>query len=326
MSRKKLEKDVERNLYAESMGRCMNPNCRAVLFRENGDVIEKAHIDPYCKNADNTFENLVVLCPTCHTDFDKNNAFSPEEVLEWKKIRKKELESFFSKKMNTFEELCEKIVPLLSENKSIFDEYYIGNKKNLWDKFEPTILVNNRKIKLLLENNLNLIQTRRDSDFETNLDYVKQLLLHIDEFEKTRVDEEKIRSATFPDKIYSIFGIEPLHCGIVPMTEALENLILKIDCREVVLGVTNPYIVAILNNQQERIFLDDRPRVMQLFFNYNCFKKIGMRLESLNFALKYLNDHGVRFSFCKKNNLREINCLGYHIIFVYEYCLSRNFF
>ena len=76
---------VKRKLYAESMGRCMNPSCRVELLRDNGDIIEKAHIDPYCKTADNSFDNLVVLCPNCHTDFDKNNAFTADEVLEWKK-------------------------------------------------------------------------------------------------------------------------------------------------------------------------------------------------------------------------------------------------
>lgn len=90
MARKAIPIDVERKLCAESMGRCMNPACQAELFRKKGDVIEKAHITPYCKTADNVYENLVILCPTCHTDFDKNNAFDPEQVKKWKEIRKEE--------------------------------------------------------------------------------------------------------------------------------------------------------------------------------------------------------------------------------------------
>lgn len=118
-----ISEDVKRKLYAESMGRCMNPACRRELFRENGDVIEKAHIDPYCKTADNSFENLVLLCPTCHTDFDKNHAFAPEDVLEWKRVRREELERAFSKQFATFEELQREVVPLLLENKTIFENY-----------------------------------------------------------------------------------------------------------------------------------------------------------------------------------------------------------
>ena len=71
MSREPIKEDVKRRLYAESMGRCMNPACRAKLFKSRGDIIEKAHIVPYCKTVDNSFENLVLLCPNCHTDFDK---------------------------------------------------------------------------------------------------------------------------------------------------------------------------------------------------------------------------------------------------------------
>ena len=95
MPRKTISINVERKLCAESMGRCMNPDCQAELFRKNGDVIEKAHIVPYCKTADNVYENLVILCPTCHTDFDKNDAFSPDQVKQWKTMRKEELQKLF---------------------------------------------------------------------------------------------------------------------------------------------------------------------------------------------------------------------------------------
>ena len=100
MSRKPIEENVKRRLFAESMGRCMNPNCRKELFESCGDIIEKAHIDPYSDTEDNSFENLVLLCPNCHTNFDKNHAFSPDEVRKWKKIRQHELDTFFQKSLN----------------------------------------------------------------------------------------------------------------------------------------------------------------------------------------------------------------------------------
>ena len=324
MSRKPTDEDVKRRLYSESMGKCMNPNCKADLFRRKGDVIEKAHIVAYCETEDNSFDNLVILCPTCHTDFDKNNLYTSDEVGEWKRIRKQELAAFFAQKYNSFEELCRQLVPLLSENKMIYEKYYLGNQRKLWDEFEPQILVNNRKIKLLLENNMSLLQANRGFDNESSQEYAKQLLLHIDEFEKTRGDDERIRAVFFPKEINSIFGISPVHDGIVPMTEALEVLISKTECKEVVLGVTHPYIVIRFNDQDEKIYLDDGPRLKQLYYTYGCFRKTGVRLESLNFALKYLKNQGVHFSFCDKHNIREIKCLGYHIIYVYEYCLSRN--
>ena len=44
MARKVIPIDVERKLYAESMGRCMNPGCQAELFRKKGNVIEAKSI------------------------------------------------------------------------------------------------------------------------------------------------------------------------------------------------------------------------------------------------------------------------------------------
>ena len=127
MARKAIPIDVERKLCAESMGRCMNPDCQAELFRKKGNVIEKAHITPYCKTADNDYENLVILCPTCHTDFDKNDAFDPEQVKQWKLIRRAEIEKIFGKKYATFEELQRQIFPILCENKYIYENYYLGD-------------------------------------------------------------------------------------------------------------------------------------------------------------------------------------------------------
>ena len=48
MSGRYIAENVKKRLYAESMGRCMNPECQHNLFSENGDILEKAHIDPYC--------------------------------------------------------------------------------------------------------------------------------------------------------------------------------------------------------------------------------------------------------------------------------------
>ena len=158
MKRREITVHVTRKLYAESMGRCMNPNCQKELFKDNGDIIEKAHIIPFCETYDNSFENLIVLCPNCHKDLDKNNAFSPNEVREWKQLRRQELETFFSQKCETFDELKTKVVPLLYENKTIYESYYLEDKKELWDNIEGKILVNNRKLRKILENNLNLIQ------------------------------------------------------------------------------------------------------------------------------------------------------------------------
>ena len=296
MSREAICENVKRRLYAESMGKCMNPNCQIDLFGLNGDIIEKAHIDPYCKTADNTFENLVVLCPNCHTNFDKNGAFTPEEVLEWKKIRQDDIERLFCKKYDCFEDLQNDVVPLLEENKSIYENYYLGDNKHLWDRFEKKVLINNRKIKELIKNNL--------------------------------TDKEKIRSVLYPSEVDSIFGIEPIDDSMLPSTESLEKLITKLDANGRFLAIrfdeSPPYmIIKQSDERQEFLFLSDTPRLRQLYHDYNCFSKAGVRLDSLSFTLNHICRNGFTFHFISKDNLRQIVINKTKIYFVYEYCLSE---
>lgn len=326
MSGRYIDENVKRRLYAESMGYCMNPNCRCNLFAGTGDIIEKAHIDPYCKTADNSFENLVLLCPNCHTNFDKNNAFTPQEILSWKKTRQEELKNFFEKKFTTFEELEAAVVPLLMENKTIYENYYKKNNKKLWDKFEPVILINNRKLKLLLKTNLNLIQKQQE-EWYSNLTSIHLFMAHIEEFEATRGDDEKNREILFPVEINSIFGVVPVEESLIPSTECLELLIKKLKEQEkfvaIEMGVEHPCILMVENNKTVQVFLDDAPRLRQIYYNYKCFKKTNVRLESLNFALKYIRNKKVPFKFINDENLREISINHIKMIFVYEYCLGQ---
>ena len=326
MNSRYIDESVKRKLYAESMGRCMNPNCQRELFCKNGDIIEKAHIDPYCKTADNSFENLILLCPSCHTDFDKNHAFTPEEVLGWKRTRGEELEKMFSKKCVSFEELKKEVVPLLLENQTIFKSYYLKENKALWDKFEATILSNNRNIKMLFSVNLDLFQCNQKKS-HSNLAYIQTFMQHVDEFEATRMDEEKSREVLFPAEIDSMFGIAPVEDVILPSTESLEILIQRLKSQgkfeTIVMGIEHPYI-QIKEEKSIKVFLDDTPRLRQLYYDYNCFKSARVRLESLNFALKYINSRKISYRFLDETNLREILIHDKKMIFVYEYCLSQS--
>ncbi len=324
MGRKSITEDVKRRLYAESMGRCMNPDCQMELFINDNDIIEKAHIIPYRETENNSYENLIILCPNCHKMFDKINLISKDDIKQWKDKRKNELKNFFSVKFNSFNELKEKVVPILSENYSIYNNYYLGSNKDLWNKFEPQILSNNEKLKLLFEKNLNLFQ-HFDNGY-SNLEVIRNFIIHVDEFKNTRCDEEKIRKVVFPSEINSIFGIKPVKDFIIPSTEALEVLIKSFKKKEefeaVVLGVDEPYI---LLRDGDKLFLDDTPRLRQLYFDNGCFRKTGVRLKSLNFALKYLNSRGILFEYNDSDTLRQIRVNCTNIVFVYEYCLSKKF-
>lgn len=317
---------VERKLFAESMGKCMNPDCKVDIFKSNGDIAEKAHLVPYCDSKDNSFENLVVLCPNCHTNFDKNSAFTLEQVKMWKALRSKEIEKIFCVKYKSFDELSAALTPLLSENKSIYEEYYLNDRKEMWDVFEPKIISNNGIIRRILENNLGLVQSHVNKDY-SNYELVRKYLMHINEFECTRGREDKIRSVLFPKEINSIFGISPVVESFLPSVESVEALITRFQANDefvtVELGNDNPYILIVKNGKYEEIYLKDAPRLRQLYFINNCFRKTEVRLDSLNFAMKYLNSRRIRYQIIDYTNLKEILINGVKIIFIYEYCLSK---
>lgn len=326
MTRDKTAVHVERALYSEAMGRCMNPECQTELFIGDGDIIERAHIVPYCETKDNSFENLVILCPNCHTKFDKLHLFTTEQIREWKQIRKNEVERFFTKEYTTFEELRKTIIPILLENKSYFENYYLNGNKILWDKFEGRVLINNRKLKALFEANLHLFQTHTQDSY-SNLNYIQQFIAHANEFEATRCDEEKIRQILFPAEVNSMFGVAPMEDSFLPSTESLEALITNFRkegvYKNIILGIDSPYLTYVDGDETKTLFLKDTPRLRQLYNDYKCFRSGSVRIDSLNFAFTCLRTKKLKWKFPKSNNLREIVVNGVKIVFVYVYCLSE---
>ena len=145
-----------------------------------------------------------------------------------RKLEKMRLIDFFKEKFETFDELKKEVAPLLLENKTIYENYYLGHNKKLWDKFELKILVNNRKIKKLFEKNFDLIQRHPKKEY-SNLAYIHRFMLHIDEFETTRGEDEKNRQVLFPKIINSMFGIKPIEEFLLPSTETLEDFNNKIN-------------------------------------------------------------------------------------------------
>lgn len=329
MARKNIPLNVMRSLYAESLGYCMNPDCKEKVVDFDGDISEKAHITEYYKTQDNSYENLIILCPNCHTKFDKNKDFTVKEVKSWKKQRQSELNNILEKTYSNFEELEKKVKPLLSENLSMYNNYYLQNNKQQWQKCENKIIINNTLIKNLLKKNENLLQDYK-WDINSNKEIVKNFILHVDEFQRTRSDEEKMRTILYPKELNSIFGVkEDFQEDFIPSVESLESLInifLKNDeFSHIELGEDKPYIQLNKLKNNKKIYLDDLPRIKQLYYTYNCFVSPKVRLKSLHFALKYLKNNNVEFKFRKLPNLREITVNSTNIIFVYEYCLTTEY-
>lgn len=57
---------IQRAVKVEAGHRCAIPTCRAT------SALELAHIEPWSKVKEHTFDNLILLCAVCHTRFDRD--------------------------------------------------------------------------------------------------------------------------------------------------------------------------------------------------------------------------------------------------------------
>ncbi|MTC77209.1 HNH endonuclease [Providencia sp. wls1916] len=99
--RKSIPNETKLRLFSASSGYCQKPDCLKPLFPAEigGDkhIAEMAHVIPHGQagprheerpneefEAD-LFENLILLCPTCHTIIDKApDSFPRSMILDWK--------------------------------------------------------------------------------------------------------------------------------------------------------------------------------------------------------------------------------------------------
>lgn len=65
-----LPRPVERELLVEAGHRCAIPTCRRT-------PVEIAHIVARAKGGPDTVDNLIVLCPNCHTRYDRGEIDRP---------------------------------------------------------------------------------------------------------------------------------------------------------------------------------------------------------------------------------------------------------
>ncbi len=180
-----MEAKTKRILLARSGGFCSNPNCNADLFPlfENKEIInveELAHIIGQSENGprgDNdlpleerdNYENIILLCPTCHTKIDKFLHLYPVTALRnWKQSHEERIVALFNiSKLDTRKMARKEIEKLQLHNRMVFDTYGPYSKQaeenyleveKIWEqKSIGTIIPNNRKINAIIERNYELL-------------------------------------------------------------------------------------------------------------------------------------------------------------------------
>jgi hypothetical protein len=221
-----ISSKIQKLLYFSSGGFCQNPGCNNELYKffESGcvtNIEELAHVIGQSKkgprgNADldlalrDEFNNIILLCPTCHTIIDKNPEEFPIEVLlKWKKDHINKIKSCFIEPLyNSRGELRRVLDKLSIQNRIVFEQYgpYSENYNNIltdidkiWRKKAIEVIVpNNKKILKLLDTNIHLIN-------ENEFIIIEMFREHVREFEYNQISNEPNPYAPiFPKEINNI--------------------------------------------------------------------------------------------------------------------------
>ncbi len=219
--------DVLRVLLAKSGGYCQNPTCNDDLYPlitqgSLATIREAAHIIAFSKDGPrgaeelkteevNSFENLILLCPTCHTKIDKaSHLFSVELLVKWKKDHEEKILACFNAPIfDSIEDLSREVLFLLAQNKACFDTYgpcsknrdsLFSDAPHMWSHYAlRTIIPNNRQI-------LNILRKNHSYFGCKEVDIIEKFAAHKEGFEYNHLSGNKNTSVPlFPLEIHSIF-------------------------------------------------------------------------------------------------------------------------
>lgn len=180
-NRVKLSQPAKDWLWSESGGHCQNPRCRVDLhgFVDHKNIGELAHIIPASLKGPRADEgpeltederaqpeNLIVLCPTCHTVVDKAPEEYPADVLRgWKwRSQKARAVAHGTPVFASRPEARLFVEPLLGANRALFDLYgpidevFDDTRAEQWRRhLKDTIIPNNRILLRVLQANRGLL-------------------------------------------------------------------------------------------------------------------------------------------------------------------------
>lgn len=224
--RKPLSKSDERQLFAQSAGTCLL--CSTDLFPRSPvskvsiSIGELAHIiahsddgprsSPAMKaNERDGPENIVLLCPTCHTIVDKHPQDFPVEQLHLKKgQRKSAIEAIGgTATFNTRESARKAAQTLLRRNRILFEQYGPNPLDGSTDSVESAQAWSTRVIEEIVPNNrflIALVMVNSDLATESECEAAELLRQHTDSLERKHRDDVLIAPVRrFPQEIESIF-------------------------------------------------------------------------------------------------------------------------
>ena len=204
-----VSESVKKTVWAQSAGRCTNPECLAELTRPDAPPIgQMAHIKPYSEGGLQTVDNLLALCPNCHEMIDSEPEPSrTERMRAWQDERRNLIESLFAKRFDNFQQLKGHVRPYLQRNALIFSTYGPDSTDSSererythWQQHELELITNNERILLSLQANSHLL-TEEDQEIVILFEG------HVKEFLATRGAPKSTRRLLFPDGLHDLFDL-----------------------------------------------------------------------------------------------------------------------
>lgn len=207
-------------LWGRAAGRCSRDGCGCELTRSNQGqhyiLGEQAHVTgqspagprPIEQGGPDTYQNMILLCPTCHTEIDKRpNLFPKETLLGWKKKHEEAVAAYgLEQHYVSNEEFTSAIKAILDENYVFFKEYGpksdiaeanpSSNAYNVWEIGRAAKLVpNNFRILNMLKANANLLTLAQKAAVPAFIAHAEGFAYHVHE----RLDHYPLFPAAFAE-------------------------------------------------------------------------------------------------------------------------------
>jgi hypothetical protein len=203
--RKHIPAETKLRLFSEAAGHCQHPECLQPLFpaEMGGDkhIAEMAHVIPHGETGPrhedrpagefeaDSFENLILLCPTCHTIIDKYPAgYSRATLLGWKGNHLAALA--LKQGIRTYDERDQvrvAVVAAMAENKAVWQELAPSDGSSFvldpeseaaktWEqRMRGVILPNHFRIQAIIKANLHHLTVAEQETFARYLEHVRGL-------------------------------------------------------------------------------------------------------------------------------------------------------
>ncbi|MEV3815026.1 HNH endonuclease signature motif containing protein [Aeromonas salmonicida] len=203
--RKGIPTETKLRLFSAAAGHCQNPDCLRPLFpaEMGGDkhIAEMAHVIPHGDqgprhedrpdeefNSD-SFDNLILLCPTCHTIIDKDpSAYPRNKLLDWKfnhlasLANRQGIISYQERK-----QVRDAVIPVMAENRAVWAEFAPSDGRRFsydpesesaitWSqRMRSVILPNHFRIQAIIQANTQLMNAEEHEIFSQYKEHVRGL-------------------------------------------------------------------------------------------------------------------------------------------------------